>query len=49
VILTRLNSQIIPVCNVKQDGFAGTATPDITPQSTTVTAPEKNNKLHVNK
>jgi hypothetical protein len=49
VILTRLNSQIIPVCNDKQDGFAGTATPDITPQSTTVAPPEKNNKLHVNK
>ena len=48
MILTRLNSQIIPVCNVKQDGFAGTSTPDITPQST-VTTPEKNNKLHVNK
>jgi hypothetical protein len=48
VILTRLNSQIIPVCNVRQDGFVGTIVPDITPQST-VAPPEKNNKLHVNK
>jgi hypothetical protein len=50
VILTRLISQIIPVCAVIQDGLAGLFVPDILPQSTTGTPlAEKNNKLHVNK